>query len=513
MKKSLIKAVGIITIIAIFSKVLGFGRELLMAAYFGASSVTDAYFVASIIPVLMLTAIGMAITSGMAPIYAEAKAKGGKEPKDVISVLTTLFVVISIIVTILFYIFMPYITKFVAPGFQSNQLELTNKLTAIMLPSFCFLVLSSIMTGILEYEKKFAPPALVAIPQNLFIILAVIFLSKRFGIYSIAVATLVGAISQTFIQYPFIKKFDVFKVNFHFKKFKVVITDAVKVFSPLIIASVAYQITAVVDRMVASHLPEGSVSAINYSNKLMYLPLSIVLLSLVTVLFPIIVDAAVEKREKLAELIFKGINIITFVGIPITVIMLSESQLLVDIAYKRGVFGTTASLMTSQAFYFYTFGMVFVALKEFLNRCFVAIRETKVTMVASVCAVILNVILDIVLSRFMSVGGIALASSIAMAFQAILLFCYLPKKSNIKISEIKEFCFNFGKLLLTFLSLYIIVNFLNETFQGENDILRLIITTAVSFILFSVISWLLGCKEIHWIVDILKEKRRSKSNV
>lgn len=73
MKKQLIQAAGLITGIAIISKVLGFVRELLMASYFGTSTVADAYFVASIIPVLLFSAVGMSITTGIIPLYAELK--------------------------------------------------------------------------------------------------------------------------------------------------------------------------------------------------------------------------------------------------------------------------------------------------------------------------------------------------------------------------------------------------------------------------------------------------------
>jgi putative peptidoglycan lipid II flippase len=512
MKNSLVKAVGTITIIAIISKILGFGRELLMAAYFGASSVTDAFNVASIIPVLMLTAVGMAIISGMAPIYAEAKAKSAEEASKVISAITTLFIVFSITITILFCLFTPFITKMMAPGFNADQLKLTNELTLIMLPSFTFLVLASIMQGILEYEKRFAPPAFVAIPQNLLIIVAIIFLSKDYGIYSVAVATLLGAVCQFAIQYPFIRKYRIIKLNFHLKKYKKVLFDAFKVFTPIIIASVAYQINAVVDRMVASKLPEGSVSALNYSNKLMFLPLSIVLLSLVTVLFPGIVDAAVEKGKSFVRQIFQGINIITFIGIPITVVMLVESQSLVDFAYKRGAFDVSDSLMTSQAFYFYSFGMIFVALKEFLNRSFIALKESNVAMTSSIAAVLLNVVLSIVLSRFMGVGGIALASSISMMIQSIFLFSFLPKKVTFQKEDLFKFFFDFAKLVILFILLYIVTTLMKNMYAGLDGIVAIIVTTGITFVLFMVLAALLKSPEMTWMLEFLKKKKRSEES-
>ncbi|PAE25821.1 murein biosynthesis integral membrane protein MurJ [Bacillus sp. 7894-2] len=510
MKRKLLQAAGALTLIAIMSKLLGFGRELLMASYFGASITTDAYFVASIIPVLMFTAVGMAITTGMVPLYAEAKAKSQQEASDIISVMGTLFLILSIILTGLLYLLTPLVTRLMAPGFTDSQLELTNILTWIMLPSFCFYVLSAIMTGILEYEKVFTPPAFGAIPQNILIIAAIVFLNEWYGIYGIAVATLLGAFSQFLIQYPFIRKYKVLRLNFQFKKHSKVIKSTIIGFAPIVVASLAYQLNAVVDRMIASGLSEGSVSALNYSNKLMFLPLSIVLLSLITVIFPSIVDAAIEKGDRLVRLIFNGMSAIGLIGIPIVIVMLVESQNLVNIAYKRGAFDEEAAIMTASAFFFYSFGMIFIALKEFLNRAFVAMKATKVTMIGSVGSVAANIVLSILFAKFFGVGGIALATSIAMILQTIFLFMYLPKKTVIKKGEIPAFFVSGLKLLAIFITGYFIVDFIYPLYNQMEAFVSFMVSTAIAFFIAGAGAVVLKCREITWVMDLIRRKRSQK---
>ncbi|MBI0577714.1 murein biosynthesis integral membrane protein MurJ [Neobacillus cucumis] len=505
----MIKSVGIITLIAIISKVLGFGRDLLMAAYFGASTVTDAFFVASIIPVLLFAAVGMAITSGIAPIYAEAKEKSKKEASNIMSVLATLFITLSVFLTFVFYLVTPFMTKMIAPGFSIQQTELTNQLTMIMLPSFCFFVLAAIMTGILEYEKVFAPPAFIAIPQNLFVIITIIFLTKQYGIYGVAVATLLGSVSQFFILYPFIKKYQVLYVNFAFKTYQKQVFNTLKLFSPIIIASGAYQINAVVDRMVASRLPEGSVSALNYANKLMYLPLSILLLSLITVIFPSVVDSAVKRGGEFVQWVFKGISLITFAAIPIVVVMLVESRILVELAFKRGAFDETAATMTKQAFFFYTFGMVFMALKEYLNRCFVALKETKVTMRCSIFSVGLNIVLSIALAHFIGVGGIALATAIAMLFQTLLLFFSLSKHVLIEKTAKLTFKKSLGKLLILFGIVFMASRLSAFILPVTNPILHLGLVTMITFAIFTAFALLLKSQEILGLIAIIKRRKQT----
>ncbi|MDQ0269110.1 murein biosynthesis integral membrane protein MurJ [Cytobacillus purgationiresistens] len=512
MKNYVLKAAGTITLIAIVSKILGFGRELLMASYFGTSITSDAYFVASIIPVLLFTAVGMAITTGMVPLYAEAKKKGKEEASEIISVLSTLFLIGAVVITVICFFLTPFITKLMAPGFSDEQLQLTNMLTMIMLPSFCFYVLSAVTTGILEYEKTFAPPAFGAIPQNLLIIFAIIFLTNFYGIYGIAVATLLGAISQFFVQYPFIRKYKVLKLNFNFKAHKKLFKNTFLALSPIIIASIAYQLNAVVDRMIASGLQAGSVSALNYANKLMFLPLSIVLLSFITVLFPSIVDAAAEKSKHFVRHVFQGLSVIALIGIPITIVMLVESQTLVDLAYKRGAFDDDASLLTTTAFFFYTFGMIFIALKEFLNRCFIAIQATKVTMYASIASIVVNIILSIILSPYLGVGGIALATSIAMGLQTIFLFMYLPKKAEIEKQEMTNFLWSIGRLLLLFVIGYALLFMAKSLFEGIHPILSFLLSSAIAFTFTAIGASILKIPEMQWLTTFISSKIRRKKH-
>ena len=492
-----VKSFGIITFIAIVSKLLGFGRDTLIAAFFGTSATSDAYFIASIIPTILFASVGMTITTGLVPIYANIKTKSNKEASQIIRVLGTLFFIMSILVTIIFYIYTPFVTRIMAPGFQQEQLELTNSLTRIMLPSFCFYVLSAVMTSILEYERNFVPPALVTIPQNLFIIIAIVFLSQTYGIYAIAITTLIGAFFQVIIQYPSIKKYNIIKFDLHFKKNRKVIKDTLFLLAPMIIASVAFQFNAVIDRMVASQLPSGSVSALNYASKLMYLPLSIILLPLITVLYPSVVDAAVEKGNSLCKMLFKGINMLTFISIPLLIVMFVESRELVDFAYRRGVFDETASNMTTNAFFFYSLGMLFLALKEWLNRFFVAIKETRITMYTSIISIILNIILSITLSSFLDVGGIALATSIALFTQTFVLLFFLPKKVVIEKKIFLAFCLNHIKLFLTFLSTLVLTKALSILYQHQYVIVQLLLTTFFTLLLFIGFSYLYKVTELR----------------
>src|SRR3954465_4963426 len=109
MKNNIVKAVGLVTIVTVIGKLLGFGRESVIAAYYGASAQSDVYFVAAVIPTLLFAAISMAITTGIVPIYIEKKKKNKAEAANLISALGTLLLVISIVFIALCIVFAPFI--------------------------------------------------------------------------------------------------------------------------------------------------------------------------------------------------------------------------------------------------------------------------------------------------------------------------------------------------------------------------------------------------------------------
>jgi putative peptidoglycan lipid II flippase len=164
--------------------------------------------------------------------------------------------------------------------------------------------------------------------------------------------------------------------------------------------------------------------------------------------------------------------------------------------------------MTAHAFFFYSIGMVFIALKEFLNRCFVALKETKPTMTSSVLAVAVNIILSIFLSRYMGVGGIALAASVAMALQTALLFYRLPAAVMIEKAEMVAFSKAFAKQLCLFFFVYALSQLIAIFLPASNSILHLMILSVMALGLFAAGSIIFKCQEVFELKKMIKLRRK-----
>ncbi|TYO74330.1 murein biosynthesis integral membrane protein MurJ [Rossellomorea marisflavi] len=505
--KSLIKAVGLVTIISGLGKLLGFARESIIAAYFGTSDVADVFFVSSLVPTLLFTAIGTAIQAGTIPLFMEARGRSKKESRELMSLLGTFFLVISLSFIAVTLLFTEPLMKLMAPGFTPGQLDLAVDLTRIMIPSMIFLTLTAISTGVLNANTQFVLPAFTSTVQNIVIILATVLLTNMYGVFGLAAGVLMGAAGQFFIQYPSFRKEGI-GFNFAFKENKEQIKRIMILFYPIIIAAISIQLNSLVDRMVSSGLETGSVSALNYGNRLLWLPLSVILTPLITVLYPSLVEGALESYKRFFTIIHKGTAIILFAGLPFTVLLAVSGDDLIRLAFERGSFDAGATSITFQALFYYGIGLVFFALRDFLMNGFYALKKTKIAMYSCLGAVAANVVLSIILARFMGVGGIALASSISMLIQCIVLFSYLLKGYEEKKTYSKRLGKESGKLLLTTAGAAAGALATKALLANDlNIIIHTAIMTAVIFIIYCMLAFLFKVQAVSPLTQKLKRSR------
>lgn len=486
--KRLIRAVGIVTLIGVIAKVLGFARELVIAAYYGTSAVAEVYFVASIIPAILFNAISLSISSAMVPIYAEERLKSEKEATKFVSVMATFFLLMSILVTAVCMIFSPLLVTGIVQGFSPEQKHMTLIMTNIMLPSFIFFVLSAIATGVLNTNKKFTISALTPVPQSLVIMLAIILFSDIYGIWAAVIGTLLGAISQFMIQYP---QFRTYKITFSldYKPYKKKITDMLIMISPLLVASIGVQLITVTDRIFSSSLEQGSISALNYANKLMFLPFSIVTLSILTVLYPSIVDVAIHQKEKYVQKVLQGGQTILFATLPFVIIMLLQGEHIVQIAFERGAFTHADTIKTAQVLLYYTLGLVFLSLRDYMMKCYLAAKKTKLIMMICLIGVAINIALSFILSKSMGAEGIALSYGISMFFQTVWFFCMLVKGQHVARRQ----WIHSIKTILTAAFVFLLVSGTLHTLNITSGWLALMITVVLTGVSYLGIAKILKC--------------------
>ena len=292
--KKMAKTTTILMVITLISKVFGFARETIIARYFGGGMEADAYFMAVSIPNLVFASIGASISTTFIPLYTQLMSADGKKVAhtfannilNIISIICCVLLVLSII-------FSPNLVNLLAPGFSGEIYDLTVNITRILFIGSMFNMISSVFTGILQSNESFLGPALVGFPYNIAIILGCIFFARSYGVYALAIATLIGTIGQIILKMSFMKGKYSYEPIVDFKDPNV--KKLLILVIPVLIGTAIGQINTIVDKALASNLEQGSISAINYSNRLIGFVQGIFISSVITVIYPFFSQLSVRE--------------------------------------------------------------------------------------------------------------------------------------------------------------------------------------------------------------------------
>lgn len=429
MRSQLLAAAGVVAALTLLSRVLGFLRETVLAAVFGASYTTDAFLVASVLPVTLAVMVGGAVTTALIPVYTQFTAGAHEANAGRLAGSVMAWVVLGLGgLSLLVEFFAPFLVQGLAPGFPPDVFREAVRLTRLMLPALVLTGMAAVLTGLLQAHMRFVLPALVSATSNLVLILAIVLLGRTYGVAAAAYGTVLGALAQVLVQWPGLRG-----LGLRLRLTLNVTDPAVRrvgwLLLPILLGSAAHNVNLVVERMLASGLPEGSIAALNFANRLASLPGSLVVTPLTTVFFPALARlvGAGEMgrfRENLAE----GARLLNFAVMPLAVGVMVLAEPLVRLLFERGAFDVHDTQMTAFALVFYGLGLVGVAQADLANRAFFARQDTRTPVRVAVLAVLLNVVLNLLLVGPMKHGGLALGTSVAMNFMALALYWSLRRQ-------------------------------------------------------------------------------------
>ncbi len=492
-------------IITILSKFIGFAREITLSYFYGASNISDAYLISITIPAVIFSLVGAGMATSYIPLYSSIMEEKGETSADrFTNNIINFLLLISTFIVIGALIFTTPIVKLFASGFEGETLNLAVTFTRISIFGVYFTGLGYIFKSYLEINKNFIVPALVGFPFNFFIITSIA-LSSKYNIYFLLLGMVIAIASQLFLMLPFVLKKG-YKYFFLLDKNDEYLRKMIYLSLPVIIGVSVNQINVLVDRTIASQIAVGGISALNYAHRLNGFVQGIFVSSISTVLYPTISKMAVENNMTgLKKTVSKAISSINLLILPATVGAMIFAEPVVRLLYGRGAFDAKAISMTSYALFFYSIGMVGFGLREVLSREFYSMQDTKTPMINAAIAMVLNIILNIILSKFLGIGGLALATSISAIFCTMLLFISLRKKigplgmKNITITFIKIACASLVMGMLAKLSYNSLLSFINGN-------LSLLLSIGIGAVIYFIIIYFMKIEEVDTIVNTLKRK-------
>ena len=422
------KTIFFIMVITVLSKILGFLREIFLAYFYGASAVSDAYLISITIPTVIFAFVGTALATSYIPLYTSIeKEKGEKEALRFSNNLINFLLLFCFLIAGASFVFAQPIVKVFASGFTGETLRLAVFFTRVSIVAVFFMGLTYIFRSYLQIKNDFISPALIGFPYNV-IVIASIVLSVKVDLVFLPVGLVLAIASQFLFVMPFACKKG-YRYQFIMDKSDPQVRKVIYLALPVILGTSVTQINTLVDRTLASGIAVGGISALNYANQLSTFIHGIFVMSLSTVMYPMIARMVVEKNiEGLKKTLGEAVNGIGLIVVPITVGTMLFAAPIVQLLFGRGAFDIRAAGLTSSALFFYAIGILGTAMLEILSKTFYAMQDTKTPMTNAVIAVVVNIVLNIILSRFLGIGGLALATSISALLGALLLFMSLRRK-------------------------------------------------------------------------------------
>ncbi|MGQ0608804.1 MAG: murein biosynthesis integral membrane protein MurJ [Chloroflexota bacterium] len=426
----LLNASLILTVAALASRLLGWIRLLVIGSQFGASRELDAYFAAFRIPdaIFQLVVAG-ALSAALIPVFSSYRARGQDEEawKLASSVINLVLVALAAF-SLVMAIFAPVVVPIVAPGFDAPTTELTIRMTRVMLISPVLIGMGAVVSGVLNSYQQFTVPAIAPLLYNVAIILAAIFLAPIMGVEGLAVGVAVGSLAHLAVQLPNLarvgQRYDLTIGLSHPG-----VRRVAWLMGPRTLGLAAGQINFLVSTVLASGLPEGSLTAYNYAFQLSQIPVGVIGVSIAVALFPTLsTDAALGRIGEIRRQVANAVRVLVFVAAPLTAIMIVLREPLTSVFYQYGLFSQSATDRTASTLLFFALGLGGHIVVHVLTRAFYAMQDTKTPVAWAVVAVAINVPLMATLVGPMGVEGLALALSIASVIEVIGLLWFLRRR-------------------------------------------------------------------------------------
>lgn len=432
------KTAAFMAILTMFSKVIGFVRELFMANYYGAGMINDAYVMSENIPNYLLAAIVSAVAAAYMPVFSRKyELEGPDEAHRFTSSLINLLVLVSSVIILFGEIFAADIVGFFAPGYSAEGQALTTVFLRMMFFVALLGIFISILGSYLQYRECFLPQIIFGYVQSLSII-AVIIISVHTTYYILPLGLITGYLLRSFFSMRL-----AYKLGYRHTRelsFGPDIREIAVMALPVFIGGYVNQINLFIDKMLASNLAEGSVSALNYGNLVVNVIMEVTVSIIATIAYPKFNQAvALHQYDRLGETSESAINLAAIITIPFTLGAMVYSEDAIQVLFERGAFDPAATALTGVAFRFYALTLFFAGTSRIITYIFYSMKDTKSALYCSVISVSTNIALNLLLVKKLGVAGLALATSIASIVNCLLLFfVFRRRNSDIRLLRSKR---------------------------------------------------------------------------
>jgi len=430
MKRSILASAGLIGLFSLLSRVAGLVRDRLLAGSFGAGDTLDTYYAAFKVPDFLYNLLVLgALTAAFVPVVGGLIAKQKQEDANrVASGVLTLLTITMVVLSGIAFVFSRQLVELIAPGFSAEQLELTMRLTRIMLLSPIIFGIASVVSSYLNATKRFASYAVAPLLYNVGIIIGITLFVPRWGEQGLAWGVILGALLNLVVQLPALIRAG-FRYNIGVSLRDKGVLKVLRLAGPRVVSIAALQINIIVITAIATYYESGTVSAYNLAFNMQSLPLGLVGLSLATAVFPYLAEAASQNDSKLFTThLVSSLRHLFFLIAPMSIILIVLRVPLVRLVLGTGSFDFTDTYVTAAALGVFALSLFAQSAVPVLARAFYSLEDTRTPVLVSILSVVVNIGAALLLAPRLSVMGLAAAFSLAAVLDFLLHVLFLRSR-------------------------------------------------------------------------------------
>ncbi|MDY0235677.1 MAG: murein biosynthesis integral membrane protein MurJ [Gudongella sp.] len=430
----------------LWARLLNFLKGILIAFFIGANFRVDTYIVAFSATIFIIAILSEALVVSLVPLYQQIDKRDGERGRfEFTHNLISFWSIIGFTLLILSYILTPIIVRIFAPGFSVLELQKSIRLFRYGAPIILAYIYKAIFGGYLQSQHLFRAGAKGGVANAIVYIVYLVFFSRRFGLEGLMIAGVIAVSVQAYIlaEPIFANQGYRYKPYILLKDRSLIRLNSFLL--PIVIGVGINQINLAVDNAIASFLIEGTISELNYADEIIHLFIGVIVIALVTAIFPVISEKDIRfHEEELKHSIRYSIELILIVSIPATILILTMAEPIVRVFYERGEFGVAATLATAKFLIYFAIGIIGSSLLLLITRIYYANEYTNKPIFVAFLSLVLNIVFNIILVFAMGASGIALGTSLSVLIASFYGIYDLEKKIHfIKLAGMGKVGFRF----------------------------------------------------------------------
>lgn len=485
--------------LTLLTRLVGVGREIFLAYFYGATAISDAYLMSIAIPTIIVTFIVTSLATSFIPIYQKS-ITNEKAQQQLTGKVMGIILMISVVIFIFSITFTRQIVILFASGFDLDAIELTVRFTRITLFAVVFMAMNQLLHAYLQVKEKVLLASLSGLPFNL-VAITFIVLSFYTNHYLLPIGT-VFALGLQWLYLLILAKRQHFKLRPRIRLADTQLKQLLVLALPMILASGVEQIGLVVDKNIASRFGPGAVSSLVYASRVITAFSGIIVTSVLVVTFPKIAKLqAPEARKEMKDSLAQSIIIMSLFIVPVIAAVLVFSVPVISLLFGRGAFDIEAVMVTASLLFFNIFFLFGNGLTQLVSRVFFALEDAMTPMVVAASTIGVNIVLNIMLTMVMGLAGLALATSISALLGLFVLFYLLRRK--IGSLRLRSTLISLGKIVGAAVPMAVGAYFAYRAMVMFHDVLALLVAALVGMVIYGIVLLVLRIREVEDIVVFL----------